>query len=77
MCVCVCVCLAWHRWAMHAMSELFFLILFQIVLFYPETQFNRKLVLVLIIMVAGNLLEIVQHVQANYGTVFRISRWVV
>lgn len=45
---------------MHALSELLFLIIFQMVIFYPEAWFTQRLLIVFSIIVYGNLLEVSQ-----------------
>jgi hypothetical protein len=40
------------RWSMHAVSELLFLILFQLIVFFPRQHFTRYLISIFLCMVS-------------------------
>lgn len=59
---------------MHLLCELLFLVLYQYITLYPRTSYRHALHMVLLVFVAGNLLDVLQYVYYKYGSVTRIRK---
>lgn len=65
-----------HRWALHALCEVVFLIIFQLIIMYPDShQFQRPLCAAFELFVLGNLLDVMHFVSLKYGSLGMLQRY--